>query len=281
MRRQATGADWAGAGLRLNAVAPGMIDTPMVAGIRADAETGPMLDMLPIPVGRPGRPEEIAALIEFLLGPDARVLLRLGRLLRRRQRRPVAHPGLAGRPGTSRSATSGRADAVLTATGGRRSAAARADRRLLRMPGRILVDTTPLRESRDFRLLFTGQLISMLGNAADRRRHPVPGVRHDALLAAGRRDQPGPAVPVPRRRALRRADRRLGRPAAHHDLDGGRLRPHQRAPWRSTPPSPTRRSPSLYVVSALAAGFMGFSNTARMARSRAWSSGVTWPPPPP
>src|SRR6516225_12075299 len=31
------------------------------------------------------------------------------------------------------------------------------------MPGRILVDTTPLRESRDFRLVFTGQLISMLG----------------------------------------------------------------------------------------------------------------------
>src|SRR5580692_751730 len=31
------------------------------------------------------------------------------------------------------------------------------------MPGRILVDTTPLRESRDFRLLFIGQLVSMLG----------------------------------------------------------------------------------------------------------------------
>ena len=31
------------------------------------------------------------------------------------------------------------------------------------MPGKILVDITPLRESRDFRLLFTGQLISMLG----------------------------------------------------------------------------------------------------------------------
>src|ERR1700685_1142061 len=31
------------------------------------------------------------------------------------------------------------------------------------MPGKILVDITPLRESRDFRRLFTGQLISMLG----------------------------------------------------------------------------------------------------------------------
>src|ERR1700679_746493 len=31
------------------------------------------------------------------------------------------------------------------------------------MPGKILVDTTPLRESRDFRLLFSGQLVSALG----------------------------------------------------------------------------------------------------------------------
>jgi MFS family permease len=31
------------------------------------------------------------------------------------------------------------------------------------MPGRILVDITPLRESRDFRLLFIGQLVSTLG----------------------------------------------------------------------------------------------------------------------
>jgi len=71
VRGQAVGPDWSGAGLRLNAVAPGMIDTPMVAAMRADDRTAPLLDMLPIPAGRPGRPEEIAALIDFLLGADA------------------------------------------------------------------------------------------------------------------------------------------------------------------------------------------------------------------
>jgi NAD(P)-dependent dehydrogenase (short-subunit alcohol dehydrogenase family) len=70
VRRNATGPDWAGSGIRLNAIAPGMIDTPMVAGMRADAKAGPMLDMLPIPAGRPGRPEEIAAVVALLLGPD-------------------------------------------------------------------------------------------------------------------------------------------------------------------------------------------------------------------
>jgi len=71
VRRQATGAEWAGAGLRLNAIAPGMIETPMVADMRDHPEVGPLLDMLPIPVGRSGHPDEIAALIAFLLGPDA------------------------------------------------------------------------------------------------------------------------------------------------------------------------------------------------------------------
>jgi NAD(P)-dependent dehydrogenase (short-subunit alcohol dehydrogenase family) len=70
VRRQATGPDWAGSGLRLNAIAPGMIETPMVSSMRSDPEVGPLLDMLPIPTGRTGRPDEIAALVEVLLGPD-------------------------------------------------------------------------------------------------------------------------------------------------------------------------------------------------------------------
>ena len=96
VRREATGRDWAGSGLRLNAIAPGLIDTPMVAGMRADPETGPVARPAadPGPAARPARGDRRSRRVPA--GPRRGVLLRLGALLRRRQRRAAAHPGLAG-----------------------------------------------------------------------------------------------------------------------------------------------------------------------------------------
>jgi NAD(P)-dependent dehydrogenase (short-subunit alcohol dehydrogenase family) len=68
-RRRAT--DWAAAGVRLNVVAPGPIETPLYARDRADPIVGKGIESLKIPLGRNGRPEEVAALVRYLLGPDA------------------------------------------------------------------------------------------------------------------------------------------------------------------------------------------------------------------
>jgi NAD(P)-dependent dehydrogenase (short-subunit alcohol dehydrogenase family) len=63
---------WAEDGITLNAVAPGAVETPLLNASRQDPTVGSMVDMLPIPVGRPGTADEIAAFVQFLLGPDAR-----------------------------------------------------------------------------------------------------------------------------------------------------------------------------------------------------------------
>ena len=67
VRRSAPGADWAGAGIRLNAVAPGLIETPFVDETRADPVLGQLIGGFPLPMGRGGRAEEIAELVVFLL----------------------------------------------------------------------------------------------------------------------------------------------------------------------------------------------------------------------
>ena len=66
--------EWAGAGINVNVVAPGAIETPMLQATREDDVMGKFIESFPIPVGRKGTADELAAVIDFLLGPDARFL---------------------------------------------------------------------------------------------------------------------------------------------------------------------------------------------------------------
>jgi predicted MFS family arabinose efflux permease len=132
------------------------------------------------------------------------------------------------------------------------------------VPGRILVDTTPLRESREFRLLFTGQLISIIGTQLTVVAIPyqVYSMTHSSLqvgaislaqlvpFLAGALSAGPIGDTVDKRRImiwtaaammLTSAGMAVNAAAAHPSLV------------------------VLYVVSALAAGLMGFSSTARMA----------------
>ncbi|MCW5891685.1 MAG: SDR family oxidoreductase [bacterium] len=72
VRRSATGPDWAGRSVRLNAVAPGAVQTPLLDGSLADPVLGPAVRGFPIPTGGFGTPDAVADAIAFLLGPDAR-----------------------------------------------------------------------------------------------------------------------------------------------------------------------------------------------------------------
>jgi NAD(P)-dependent dehydrogenase (short-subunit alcohol dehydrogenase family) len=67
LRRAAPSAEWAGAGIRLNAMAPGLVETPMTAESRTDPVYGKYIDAFPVPLGRAGQPAELAQLAVFLL----------------------------------------------------------------------------------------------------------------------------------------------------------------------------------------------------------------------
>jgi NAD(P)-dependent dehydrogenase (short-subunit alcohol dehydrogenase family) len=70
VRREAPTPAWAGAGIRLNAVAPGAVRTPLLDAGLAHPIYGPAIRDFPIPTGGFGTPDDVADAIAFLL--DAR-----------------------------------------------------------------------------------------------------------------------------------------------------------------------------------------------------------------
>jgi len=66
---RAAAATYAGAGIRFNAVAPGLVATPLARRI-TDNETALKASAAMHPLGRIGQPEEVARAIAFLLSPD-------------------------------------------------------------------------------------------------------------------------------------------------------------------------------------------------------------------
>lgn len=68
-RREAPKAQWAGAGIPLNAIAPGIVRTPMMAGLLAVA-TEAMDAMMPMPLNYHLEPENVAYLLIWLASPE-------------------------------------------------------------------------------------------------------------------------------------------------------------------------------------------------------------------
>jgi NAD(P)-dependent dehydrogenase (short-subunit alcohol dehydrogenase family) len=67
IRRQAPSPGWAGSAIALNAVAPGVIRTPMTAGLlETEASADALLQIVPMPFGGIGEPGAVAELLAFL-----------------------------------------------------------------------------------------------------------------------------------------------------------------------------------------------------------------------
>jgi NAD(P)-dependent dehydrogenase (short-subunit alcohol dehydrogenase family) len=70
-RRAAVTAPWAGEGILMNTVAPGVIDTPAAAWILESPEArAEMMRRTPLAAAWPGRPEQMAALLAWCVGPE-------------------------------------------------------------------------------------------------------------------------------------------------------------------------------------------------------------------
>lgn len=73
MREQSITADYAGAGVRMNAVAPGLTMTPLTDAAFKDEAVGQAMQdfAATVPLGQPGQPEQIASVVCFLLSEAA------------------------------------------------------------------------------------------------------------------------------------------------------------------------------------------------------------------
>ena len=68
--------EYAAKGIRVNAVCPGMIDTPMSDRMKAAGQTEALNAMLKtVPIGRLGRPQEIADAVLWLCSPAASLVV--------------------------------------------------------------------------------------------------------------------------------------------------------------------------------------------------------------
>ena len=132
------------------------------------------------------------------------------------------------------------------------------------MPGKILVDITPLRDSRDFRLLFTGQLISMLGSQLTVVAIPyqIYQMTHSSLQVG--------AVSLAQLLPFIAGALVAGPMGDSHDrrrimlwTAAGLLLTSAALAYNASVAHPSLLA--IYLVSAVAAALNGFSNTARMA----------------
>lgn len=74
VRRTATSLEWAGQGIRMNAIAPGAIRTPMIQKQLEIPEYAEKIKSYPVPLGGFGDPADIAQWMLFMLSPAANFL---------------------------------------------------------------------------------------------------------------------------------------------------------------------------------------------------------------